>query len=95
MSTKSVIIGKMVTEKATKMEKNNVYGFYVAEKSNKDNVKESIEYVYGQRPLKVNIVKRPKTPRRAGKQRKEIYDTGKKIAYVTMDKPLGKIVARS
>ncbi len=85
----------MVTEKISKMEKNNVYGFYVHKESNKNNVKEAVNLLFGQRPTKVNMVKRPKTPRRAGKKRTEIYDEGKKIAYVTLAKPLGKLVQKS
>ncbi|MFO0703285.1 MAG: 50S ribosomal protein L23 [Patescibacteria group bacterium] len=93
MSINNVIIGRIVTEKVSKMEKDNVYGFYVSTKSNKNQVKVAIEKMYGQKAIKVNIVKRPKTPRRAGKQRRVIYDEGKKIAYITTDKPLGKLVA--
>lgn len=95
MILNSIIIGKMVTEKTSKMEKNNVYGFYVHKASSKHKVEEAIDMMYGQRPTKVNIVKRPKTPRRAGKKRIEIYDEGRKIAYVTLAKPLGKISQKS
>ena len=94
MNTHEVIIGRVVTEKATRMEKINVYAFYVAQASSKDQIKTAMKAMYGAVAEKVTTVSRAVRPRRAGKYRREMQDSPIKIAYVTLDKPLGKIITQ-
>ncbi len=91
MSSQNIIISQIVTEKVTKMEKDNMYGFNVSLGSNKNSIKLALKNLYGATPNKVTIVRRPKKGRRAGKMRMTIYDSPFKIAYVSFSKPLGKV----
>lgn len=93
MSSQNIIISQIVTEKVTKMEKDNVYGFNVSLGSNKNSIKLALKTLYGAVADKVAIVRRPRKARRAGKMRKTIYDSAFKIAYVSFSKPLGKVIS--
>ena len=52
-----VLIKPLVTEKAAKLGTQNKYGFVVANFANKIMVARAIEYVYGIKPTRVNIIK--------------------------------------
>ncbi|MFA6550928.1 MAG: 50S ribosomal protein L23 [Patescibacteria group bacterium] len=52
-----VLVRPLVTEKAAKLGTQNKYGFVVANSANKIMVARAIEYVYGIKPIRVNIIK--------------------------------------
>ncbi|MBN1325373.1 50S ribosomal protein L23 [Candidatus Falkowbacteria bacterium] len=52
-----ILIGPVVTEKATDLVSENKYEFEVADCANKIEIKKAIKSVYGFEPLNVNIVK--------------------------------------
>ena len=56
-----------ISEKATNLSENNQYVFKVIARSNKTEIKKSIEGIYGVNVLSVNIIKIPAKKRRIGK----------------------------
>jgi len=52
----TVLIRPLVTEKCAVMESQNKYGFLVARNANKQQIKKSIEELYGVMPVAVNVV---------------------------------------
>ena len=77
-----------VTEKATDLTKNNQYVFNVSMKSNKKEVKKSIEEIYGVEVEKVNIIHSPAKKRRLGRREgfREGLRNGYKKAIVKLKK---------
>lgn len=79
-----VVIEPMITEKGANLEMENKYIFRVAATSNKKTIAESIEEVYGVRPLKIWVMNF------AGKNRRYGQTTGRtagfKKAVVAMPK---------
>lgn len=88
MRTITHIIGKVLTEKATNLERNQVYMFEVDVKSTKTQIAEAVSALYGERPLTVRVVTRPPQTRRVGKARREVHTAVRKLAYVHMKNPL-------
>lgn len=85
------IISKVITEKATNLEKSKVFVFEVDIKSSKTQIKEAIKILYGETPIEINVVTRPPHARRVGKTKKEVFIQPRKIAYVKMKNSLNKI----
>jgi len=56
-----------VSEKGTMLSENNQYVFKVSPRSNKQEIKKSVEGIYGVNVLSVNIIKIPPKKRRLGK----------------------------
>jgi large subunit ribosomal protein L23 len=54
-----ILIGAVVTEKSTLLQKQNQYVFSVTAQASKKSVTEAVQKVYGVRPLAVNIVRLP------------------------------------
>jgi large subunit ribosomal protein L23 len=69
-----------VTEKAVELTEKNQYVFNVFKRASKNEIKKSIENLYGVDVLKVNIVNIPEKPRRWA--RKEGFKKGYKKAIV-------------
>lgn len=84
MNIKDIIIGPVLTEKATESVKNKVYMFNVNRKANKLQVKETIEQIYKVKVDKVRVMVRKGKKRRSGRKMlvKKISD--RKIAYVQL-----------
>jgi len=64
---KGILKTPHITEKATDLSKSNQYVFKVLPKSNKIEIKKTIERVYGVNVLSVNIVNIPSKRRRLGR----------------------------
>ncbi len=79
-----IILGPVITEKATELEKQNIYTFKVAKDATKKDIMWAIKEIYGFQPVKCNIVNvKPKKKRRIW-QRIEGRTTGWKKAYVKL-----------
>lgn len=85
------IIRRVVTEKATSQERNQVYMFEVSTKSSKTQIAEAIKGLYGEKPMVVRVVTRPPQSKKVGKMRRDALTAVRKLAYVQMKNPLGAI----
>jgi large subunit ribosomal protein L23 len=63
----NVIKYPIITDKATRLLENNQYSFIVDPKSDKISIKQSIEYLFNVKVIKVNTCQLPKKKRRVGK----------------------------
>lgn len=80
-----VIEQPVITEKAANQSENRVYAFLVRDSANKHTVADAIEVLYGVRPTKVRIAKRPSKKKRIripGREREHGMTAQKKKAYV-------------
>ena len=80
-----VIERPVITEKAANQSESGVYTFLVRGSANKYAVADAIEVLYGVRPKKVRIAKRPSKRKRiriSGKEREYGMTAQKKKAYV-------------
>ena len=80
-----VIERPVITEKAANQSENRVYTFLVRASASKHTVADAIEVLYGVRPKKVRIAKRPSKRKRVrilGREREYGMTTQKKKAYV-------------
>ncbi len=80
-----IIDRPLITEKAANQSERGVYAFLVQDRANKYSVADAIEALYGVRPKKVRIAKRPSKRKRlrvAGKEREYGMTAQKKKAYV-------------
>ncbi|MBP6993813.1 50S ribosomal protein L23 [Candidatus Woesebacteria bacterium] len=91
MHTIHHISRRVVTEKATSQERNQVYMFEVNTKSSKTQIAEAFKMLYGEKPLVVRVVTRPPQSRKVGKMRRESLTPIRKIAYIQTKNPLGPI----
>jgi large subunit ribosomal protein L23 len=57
----------ILTEKSTKLSKQNCYTFIVDKKIDKETIKSSIEYLFNVKVIKVNTLNLPLKQRRLGK----------------------------
>ncbi|HNQ31093.1 MAG TPA: 50S ribosomal protein L23 [Candidatus Woesebacteria bacterium] len=92
MKKYSHIIKRVVTEKTALLESRQVYAFEVPTTSNKHQVAEAIRMLYGQKPNAVRMVMRTGQRRRVGKLRQEKQMPTRKIAYVSVTKPIEELV---
>ena len=67
LSSNDIIKYPIITDKATRLLENNQYSFIVDPKSDKITIKESIEYLFNVKVIKVNTCQLPKKKRRVGK----------------------------
>jgi len=63
----NIIRYPIITNKATRLLEKNKYSFIVTPKSNKIEIKKSIEYLFNVKVMKVNTSHLPKKQRRVGK----------------------------
>jgi|TARA_B100000809_G_C15027894_1_gene490853 large subunit ribosomal protein L23 len=63
----NIIRYPIITDKATRLLENNKYSFIVDPKSDKLTIKQSIEYLFDVKVIKVNTIQLPKKKRRVGK----------------------------
>ena len=80
-----IIDRPLITEKAANQSERGVYAFLVQNRANKYSVADAIEALYGVRPKKVRIAKRPPKRKRLrvpGKEREHGLTAQKKKAYV-------------
>ena len=85
------IIRKVVTEKATSQERNQVYMFEVDPRSSKTQISEAVRVLYGEKPLAVRVVNRPPQTKKVGKNRKEVHTSARKLAYVHTKNPINNL----
>lgn len=89
MNIKDVIIGPVMTEKATDLVKNSVYMFNVNLKASKLQVKEIVEKVYKVKVKDIRVMIRKGKMKKTGKKMLSKKRADKKIAYVKLKE--GKI----
>lgn len=80
-----IIDRPLITEKAANQSERGVYAFLVQDRANKYSVADAIEALYGVRPKKVRIAKRPSKRKRLrvpGREREHGLTAQKKKAYV-------------
>lgn len=81
----STLLRRILTEKSTRCESESTYVFKVAIDANKSQVSKAVEFIYGKKPSKVNLLivkgkrKAPRGKRPGGKC------SDWKKAYVTMN----------
>lgn len=92
MKTSNPIISKIVTEKATNLERGQVYVFEVNPKSSKTQIAQAIRELYGEKPLSVRVATRPPQSRKVGKMRREVKTAIRKLAYVHTKNPISNLV---
>lgn len=63
----NIIKYPLITDKATRLLDNNQYSFIVDRYSNKIMIKNTIEYLFNVRVIKVNMCHLPKNKKRVGK----------------------------
>lgn len=89
MKIDQVIIGPVLTEKATKLADNKVYMFHVNEKANKHQIRDALKALYGVSIENVRVMNREGKTRKVGRRMRPVKKKRKKIAYVTVKE--GKI----
>ncbi len=89
MTSGKILVGPLLTEKATNSVKNNVYSFIVGKYATKNQIRVVLADLYAVKVTKVRIVTRHGKEKRSGRKMvtKKLPDT--KIAYVTLKE--GKI----
>jgi ribosomal protein L23 len=85
------IIRKVVTEKATSQERNQVYVFEVNPNSTKTQIAEAIRILYGEKPLAVRVVTRAPQTKKVGKLRREVQTAVRKLAYIQTKNPINNL----
>lgn len=85
------IITRLITEKGAMLESKLVYAFEVNTNASKNQIAQALLDLYGEKPLKINVVTRPPQSRRVGKYRKELLTQPRKIAYAKMKNPLKSV----
>ena len=84
MQIETVLVKPLISEKASvATEKTNRYGFYVALKSNKNQIKEAVEKLYDVKVLNVKTSILPGKVKRVGKGLKKTSKTKK--AFVQLE----------
>lgn len=89
MKIETVIIGPVLTEKATNLATGKVYMFKVHKDATKHKVKGALESLYQVKISKVSITNRKGKARRVGRRMTTKNLPDKKIAYVAVSE--GKI----
>ena len=67
VSNANIIKYPLITDKATRLLENNQYSFIVDRNSDKITIKNTIEYLFDVKVIKVNTCHLPKKKRRVGK----------------------------
>ena len=84
-----VLTRPAVTEKAALLSETGTYVFFVRRWATKHTIADAIEVVYGVRPIRVRIAKRPSKSKRIrvrGREREHTLTESKKKAYVFLKK---------
>ena len=84
--TVSILNQALLTEKATMLSANlNKYSFTVAPSASRTNVKTAVEYAFGVKVLKVNVLNvKPKSKRDRTRRNKQGFTSGYKKAIITL-----------
>ena len=67
ISNANIIKYPLITDKATRLLENNQYSFIVDRYSNKIIIKDTIEYLFNVKVIKVNTCRLPRKKKRVGK----------------------------
>ena len=84
-----VLVRPAVTEKAALLSETGTYAFFVRRWATKHTIVDAIEAVYGVRPIRVRIAKKPSKSKRIrvrGREREHTLTESKKKAYVFLKK---------
>lgn len=86
MKVKTILLKPLVTEKTTRLQTTNVYGFEVALDSNKNQVQEQVEKMFNVEVKSVRIITRKGKVKRVGRQMRTKEMPSRKIAYISLKK---------
>ena len=86
MKIDTVVIAPVLTEKSTKLAQKQVYLFHINEHATKDQVRHTLESMYGVTVDSVRTQIRKGKVKRVGRMLRSIQRSDKKIAYVTVSK---------
>jgi large subunit ribosomal protein L23 len=67
LSNAQIIKYPIITDKATRLLENNQYSFIVDRYSNKNSIKDAIEYLFNVKVIKINKCRLPRKKKRVGK----------------------------
>ena len=87
--TYDIIERPVITEKSASSSERGVYAFFVRKDADKHSVADAVEALYGVRPIKVRIARKPARSRRIrvrGRERETTSVGGKKKAYIFLKK---------
>lgn len=84
MKINEILLGPVLTEKATNLAKNKVYLFYVNKEARKNQIKEAIQTLYKVKVKKIRIAHQKGKTKKRGRLRVEKKLSPKKIAYVQL-----------
>jgi large subunit ribosomal protein L23 len=82
MRHEKIIVKALITEKANRLREQNVYQFMVTTRSNKHQIKNAVEKLFGVEVIDIKTTNMPAKPRRLG--RSEGHKSGYKKASVTL-----------
>lgn len=86
MKVKSILVKPLVTEKTTRLQTANTYGFEVTKDANKNQIQTQIEKLYDVEVSMVRIIVRKGKMKRVGKQMRSKKQVDRKIAYISLKK---------
>lgn len=89
MKIEEVIVGPVLTEKATNLAQGQVYTFNVHKNATKHTIKDALERLYPVKIAKISVANRKGKTRRIGKKMTTKMLPNRKIAYVIVKE--GKI----
>lgn len=84
MIINKILIKPILTEKATNLVQSNVYMFEVDKKSNKHQIKETLEKLYKVKTGEVKIMIRKGKEKKVGKKGLLKKDADRKIAFIKL-----------
>ncbi len=84
MQIDSIILGPVLTEKATKLAGNKVYMFYVDKKANKFQIKEALEKLFSVKIGRIASLNRKGKIKKVGRKMIPKKSQDKRIVYVQL-----------
>ncbi len=89
MKINQILIQPLLTEKSTNLVKLKQYSFLVAQETNKDQLKETIEKLYQVKVSRIRIIVRKGKVKKVGRKGMPKKNSSRKIAIVSLKE--GKI----
>jgi large subunit ribosomal protein L23 len=86
ISSQHIILKPIITEKALIEQSKGKYSFWVGKKSNKNQIEQAFEMVFGVKPLAVNTIIIKGKMKTDWKKRKPIKKSDQKKAIITVAK---------
>jgi large subunit ribosomal protein L23 len=86
VNPRSIIVRPRITEKAALLIDRDIYTFEVVKGANKHEVKAAVKALYNVTPVAVNIVNQPARRYHSRQRGREMVESGRRKAYVTVKK---------